>query len=495
MRREALRLLLITYMVLAFALTPVLSSASWLDNWYAQKTSSGPSYYSGQERGYWTAGSFSARTQTSMIYPISVASPSLSMGCGGIDFFGGGVALQNFQYLVKKLQGILSSSAAVAFDMALDTLCPECSKAMKSIESIANQLNSAGLDSCKAGKAIVSFAADKIDDAFVTDQATSDRMTDYQNNHGLYDSYQGWAESFTAAGGGMNNLLSNLGASPAIDAANTSTGKAGGANVMTQGCPQDFQDIFTNKGSLLNNLAMKLVIPTNITDAVRGAIGDYYLVSDQAKVVKIPICSNPESSLEDVIDGKAQVRGPGLNDSCVPVVSGSSTFRQVVTKDIQDIANTLQSKGSINNPVQMAFINNNPMPVVLVLKAAIGTQTQDLMIATLADVTAKAMAYRAIRDIQGTLYAMLQYAHTVQGETSNDPNGCSIPANVTAAATQLQNDLMIWQQSLRGQLQSVYAELLTIQNVVANWEKMQDTLNLQVARRFGASVARRAMQR
>ncbi|MGZ3593574.1 MAG: conjugal transfer protein TraH, partial [Syntrophales bacterium] len=88
------------------------------------------------------------------------------------------VSLMNFQYLVQKLQGILASAATVAFDMALKVLCPICSETLKSVEAIANQLNSAGLDSCKAGKAIVSYAADKIDDAFVTDQDVSEGIND-----------------------------------------------------------------------------------------------------------------------------------------------------------------------------------------------------------------------------------------------------------------------------------------------------------------------------
>jgi len=97
--------------------------------------SSGTSFYNGQERGYWTAGSFSARVPVDMVYPVGFAPPSLKMGCGGIDFFGGGVSLMNFQYLVQKFQGTLASAATVAFDMALKVLCPICSETLRSVEA------------------------------------------------------------------------------------------------------------------------------------------------------------------------------------------------------------------------------------------------------------------------------------------------------------------------------------------------------------------------
>lgn len=47
------------------------------DTWLQQHTSTSPGYFQGQKRGYYTAGSFSARLNTVNEYPISVQLPGL----------------------------------------------------------------------------------------------------------------------------------------------------------------------------------------------------------------------------------------------------------------------------------------------------------------------------------------------------------------------------------------------------------------------------------
>src|SRR5208283_5539131 len=42
-------------------LGPDISYAGWINDWIAQKTESGPAYFEGQKRGYFTGGSYSAR--------------------------------------------------------------------------------------------------------------------------------------------------------------------------------------------------------------------------------------------------------------------------------------------------------------------------------------------------------------------------------------------------------------------------------------------------
>ena len=88
-----------------FALTilaPVIVSGAWVDDWITQKTTTSPNYFSGQQRGYYSGGSFSARWPNTTSYPLTVEIPRIKSGCGGIDMFMGGYSFMNKDYLVSK---------------------------------------------------------------------------------------------------------------------------------------------------------------------------------------------------------------------------------------------------------------------------------------------------------------------------------------------------------------------------------------------------------
>ena len=99
----------------SFALNPALSWSGWVDDWVQQKSSTSPSYYEGSKRGYYTGGSFSARWQNNDDHLFTASLPKLKSGCGGIDMFLGGFSFLNVDYLVQKLQNILSAAPAAAF--------------------------------------------------------------------------------------------------------------------------------------------------------------------------------------------------------------------------------------------------------------------------------------------------------------------------------------------------------------------------------------------
>jgi conjugative transfer pilus assembly protein TraH len=113
----------------------------------------------------------------------------------------------NFNYLVQKLERILQGAPAVAFDLALNVLCEPCSKAIKSMESIADQLNHMSLDECKASKAVAAYTLDKtgVSDLFSDTNEyesggeLSDWYSDYEITGGLSDSYQSVKQSITGA--------------------------------------------------------------------------------------------------------------------------------------------------------------------------------------------------------------------------------------------------------------------------------------------------------
>ena len=79
-------------------LCPATLSAAWVDDWLQQKTTTSPNYFSGQQRGYYSGGSFNARWPNSTSYPVTVEMPRIKSGCGGIDVFMGGFSFMNTDY-------------------------------------------------------------------------------------------------------------------------------------------------------------------------------------------------------------------------------------------------------------------------------------------------------------------------------------------------------------------------------------------------------------
>jgi len=79
------------------------------------KSISGLPYIKGQQRGYYSGGSFSARMACQKGLFINRAAPRIKAGCGGLDIFTGGISFMNFDYLVKKTGKDLQAAPAAGF--------------------------------------------------------------------------------------------------------------------------------------------------------------------------------------------------------------------------------------------------------------------------------------------------------------------------------------------------------------------------------------------
>ena len=179
-------------LAIAAAVPPLPCWSGWVDDWVQQKSSTSPSYYEGAKRGYYTGGSFSARWANTDDHLFTVSLPKLKSGCGGIDMFLGGFSFLNVDYLVQKLQNILSAAPAAAFDIALKTLAPQVADTIKSLEAITDRLNSLQMNDCKAAKALVATAASPfssiMSDSLNAEMKTA--QTDFMVSSGARDLYQ-----------------------------------------------------------------------------------------------------------------------------------------------------------------------------------------------------------------------------------------------------------------------------------------------------------------
>ena len=213
------------------------AEANWVDDWVSATSGGGPMYFEGQKRGYYSGGGFSARWGSTVDPLLTITAPKMKGGCGGIDMFLGGFSFMDFNYLVDKLQKILASVPAVAFDLALNVLCEPCSKAIKSFEAISDSLNGLQIDDCKAARGVTA----KIMSSFVDDPSKKADLeaiyADFKQSSGMSNLYKAVTEGTRAAGDQPSDLALTM---------------------ALNGCPANLRQIFGTSGYVLDKLQITL---------------------------------------------------------------------------------------------------------------------------------------------------------------------------------------------------------------------------------------------
>lgn len=115
--------------------------------------------FHGQTGSLYTGGSLSMRAPVSDVSLLNIQLPSVTAGCGGIDFFGGAFSFANKEQFIQFTRNLGNNAAGVAFDLALKALDPMIQDAIGGIRDLVNRVNNANLNSCEAAKQIVGGAA------------------------------------------------------------------------------------------------------------------------------------------------------------------------------------------------------------------------------------------------------------------------------------------------------------------------------------------------
>lgn len=143
--------------------SPGAVQADWVSDWLNDSVTSytGPSYIEAGRRGYLSFGSVSTRTLMTTDRLVTFTPPSVNFGCGGIDIFLGGFSFLDFDYLVDKLQRIISAAPAFAFEYALRSICEQCGTIIDALENTQDLLNSLQLSDCQASRWLGYYLASK----------------------------------------------------------------------------------------------------------------------------------------------------------------------------------------------------------------------------------------------------------------------------------------------------------------------------------------------
>lgn len=143
----------------------------------------GPSAFQGQSAGYYSLGNVWTRFPQKATNLVNLQLPSARAGCGGIDLFAGSFSFINASEIVAMLKAVANNAVGFAFKLAIDTVCPECSKVMDEFAQKAQLMNNLNISSCEAAQALVGSVWPKGD---LADKAICEAIG---NSEGIFSDY------------------------------------------------------------------------------------------------------------------------------------------------------------------------------------------------------------------------------------------------------------------------------------------------------------------
>jgi len=328
----------IVCLMILFLISFQTANAAWIDDWIDQKTTTQADYFTGQKRGYGTLGSFSARWSAGNDYLVSATPPKFKAGCGGIDVFMGGFSFLNADYLVQELQNMMNAAPAVAFDLALNTLCSQCAKSLNTLEAITDRLNQLQLDDCKATKALVYEVADGLTSGPSSDLISAKKtmaVQDFVQSTGVMDLY---TEIKTTGGNDKNTTSGALQAIAGVS-----------ENAQVSACPPEIRSLFFTSGSILNNLLSKRGLSASYADLMRGYIGDIMIDGTTLMPQYVAKCpKDTPNNIDGLVNGDVwtkPVGGPCVQMTSI-TISGTtySSVREWIFSVLQSISTKMISK-------------------------------------------------------------------------------------------------------------------------------------------------------
>jgi conjugative transfer pilus assembly protein TraH len=197
-------------LVVALPLTPVQADVgssmdSFLNDVGGAAQVNGPTAFQGQSAGYYSLGNVWTRFPQKTTNIANLQLPRARAGCGGIDIFAGSFSFINASEIVAMLKAVANNAVGFAFSLAIDTVCPECSKIMQEFSQKAQLMNNLNINSCELAQGLVGGIWPKGD---LADKAICEAIG---NSEGIFTDYaaakhgcgtRGQRSSTTSAGAG-----------------------------------------------------------------------------------------------------------------------------------------------------------------------------------------------------------------------------------------------------------------------------------------------------
>lgn len=205
MKRALAALLAITLPASSISANVGSSMDSFLSDVGGAANVTGPTAFQGQSAGYYSLGNVWTRFPQKTTNLANLQLPRARAGCGGIDLFAGSFSFINASEIVAMLKAVANNAVGFAFSLAIDTVCPECSKIMQEFSQKAQLMNNLNINSCEMAQGLVGGIWPKGD---LADKAVCEAIG---NSEGIFTDYaaakhgcgtRGQRASTTAQGAG-----------------------------------------------------------------------------------------------------------------------------------------------------------------------------------------------------------------------------------------------------------------------------------------------------
>ncbi len=174
----------------------------------------GPTAFQGQSAGYYSLGNVWTRFPQKTTTLGNLQFPSARAGCGGIDLFAGSFSFINSAQLIALLKSIANNAVGFAFKLAIDTVCPECSKIMEEMKQAAQLMNNQSINSCQMAAGLVGSVWPK------SDIADKEICQQFGNSTGVFSDMAA-SMSGCGLGGSRTSTLTAAAADPSYKDVNT----------------------------------------------------------------------------------------------------------------------------------------------------------------------------------------------------------------------------------------------------------------------------------
>lgn len=492
---------------LALALVAVLAApvtsryaeaGDWLGDWVSGQTGSGATYYQGQQRGYASAGSFSARWPSTVGAGniVTFQPPKLRAGCGGIDFFAGSIAFLNPDLLVEKLQRILQNAAGVAFDMALQTLCPKCSEIMKSMENLANQLNALASDDCKLATSLVNKLRPEIEGAAST---VREGIESAAVTTGLSEINAYATKGIDAMGGALKDANTWL---------NTQRGDAADTESLKKSCNSAIAKFFPSKTgdypvSMLKQTLTDAGMPDSYANMIRGLVGDVAVWSATDKpssIARVSSCPQNEGlSAEELMDGKIWHRPTPSKASPDPacILVNDVSLKKYAADRMGILRTAMKTKdaGLLTTDVN-DFARRSPMALFYAMRVGISTYQDDVFIENLSGIFGITYLEKSIRDLADKQAVTRETIMQLINKAADQGVECNLSAELNLlekAEVKFTERSKYVRQLLAKSMESEMSNYTKVIQVAQNFEQINGQLERMIATKYGPSVTQRLM--
>ena len=417
-----------------------------------------PNAYAGQEAGYYSGGSLFARDSVRDVQIAQVQLPGFRSGCGGIDLFTGGFSFINSQQLVNLMENIINNSMGYAFNLALESTTPEIANVMKYINTIANTINNANINSCETAAGLVGTVWPK------THEAQQQVCEDIGNTKGLFTDWAA-ARQQCSTGGDMTQTLNKAQNDPNYQSMLLTSG-----NIAWKALQKNsFLSSDPELAELLMSLSGTLILQGGSSDDASHQFKVLASLSSDNQLLKallhggtakVYVCdsTNAEGCLNPTIQT--------LN------ISPDSGLQTQVSKLLQDMTNKILTDTALTQ-AEMGLLQTTRIPLykMLNVESAFIGDKKVLDIVSFADVIATDILFQYLDEnlsVVHTSVNSLQYPESImepfeQGISQARAGVLSAQRNATSQislAAQLINQTQTIEQMLAGELSSQMSNTL-----------------------------------